>query len=115
MRRINGAINKFRTDKYVSTKQTNDNSMLDSVSGCKQAYKNEELLSTSPKKAFLDLKEYCKILEQLKYRHLDEESQQYNIGWAQDLKEYCKILEQLKYRHLDEESQREKHLCKLLI
>ncbi|CAG8794351.1 6861_t:CDS:2, partial [Dentiscutata erythropus] len=40
----------IRSKEYVSTKQTNNNSMPDSVSGCKQAYKNKELLSTFLKK-----------------------------------------------------------------
>nr|CAG8469168.1 7890_t:CDS:2 [Entrophospora candida] len=52
MKRIDGAMNEsfIRTDEYVSTKQTNDNSRPDSITGYKKARKDEEPPSTPPNK-----------------------------------------------------------------
>ncbi|CAG8787850.1 25086_t:CDS:2, partial [Cetraspora pellucida] len=113
------AENEFpiRTDEYVSTI---DNSIPDSVSGCKQAYKNEEPPLTPPKK--------IKTGQQLPknnsriHKRTDEKANNNDVQHVfvntkafPDLEEYCKILEQLKNRPLDEESQRGRHLCRLLM
>ncbi|CAG8574125.1 11675_t:CDS:2 [Gigaspora margarita] len=93
----------IRSDKYVSTKQTNDNSMLDSVSGCKQAHKNEEPPSTPPKKIRTG-QQLPKNNSRI-HKRTDEEANNNDV----------QILEQLKNHHFDEESQRGRHLCRLLI
>ncbi|KAF0547700.1 ran-binding protein 10 [Gigaspora margarita] len=117
-----GPSNEFpiRSDKYVSTKQTNDNSMLDSVSGCKQAHKNEEPPSTPPKKIRTG-QQLPKNNSRI-HKRTDEEANNNDVQYVfvntkafPDLEEYCKILEQLKNHHFDEESQRGRHLCRLLI
>ena len=45
----------IRTDEYVSTKQTNDNSMPDSITGYKKAHKDEEPPSTPLNKVSVQL------------------------------------------------------------
>nr|CAG8612211.1 1254_t:CDS:2 [Entrophospora candida] len=122
MKRINGAMNEsfIRTDEYVSTKQTNDNSRPDSITGYKKARKDEEPPSTPPNKIRKG-PELHKNNPRTHSQTTETENNhdvQYifaNTKAFPDLKEYCKILEQLKNHHLEEESQRGRHLCKLLI